>query len=247
MIYRDIREQSIQKNNLKLSIPMPKSLNRSRGETQWSRDDGNVPAIEERLKSLITNDPSVINTSLREYSDLDSLDNSSILKRMETLDKCFSHDTVEEIIDVLDSEATETNDGWYGSVLKNLKYASPLSLKVSLRSIREGRYQTLDECLIREYRLTSRAISCQISSDFCEGVRARMVDKDYAPKWDPPSLEHVSKDMVEQYFSPLSPFEHELEFPALQVATYKAMGTRYHAAETNFKAKMLRFCVLRIM
>ncbi|GJZ09460.1 zinc finger, CCHC-type containing protein [Tanacetum coccineum] len=60
-----------------------------------------------------------------------------------------------------ESEAAKINDGWYGSILKNLKYASPLSLKVSLRS-------TLDECLIREYRLTSRAISCQISSDFCE-------------------------------------------------------------------------------
>ncbi|GJY44535.1 probable xyloglucan glycosyltransferase 12 [Tanacetum coccineum] len=34
--------------------------------------------------------------------------------------------------------------------------------------VREGRYQTLDGCLIRESRLTSRAISCQIASDFCE-------------------------------------------------------------------------------
>nr|GEW53666.1 3-hydroxyisobutyryl-CoA hydrolase-like protein 1, mitochondrial isoform X1 [Tanacetum cinerariifolium] len=67
-----------------------------------------------------------------------------------------------------ESEVAKSNDGWYGSILKKLKYASPLSLKVSLRSIREGRYQTLDECVIREYRLTSRAISCQISSDFCE-------------------------------------------------------------------------------
>nr|GEY08867.1 3-hydroxyisobutyryl-CoA hydrolase-like protein 1, mitochondrial [Tanacetum cinerariifolium] len=123
----------------------------------------------------------------------------------------------------------------------------PEEIKICLAIELEGRYQTLDECLIREYRLTSRAISCQTSSDFCEGVRARMVDKDYAPKWDPPSLEHVSIDMLEQYFSPLSAFEHELELPALQVAMYKAMGTRYHAAETNFKAKMLPFCVLRIM
>ncbi|GJW52444.1 hypothetical protein Tco_0093795 [Tanacetum coccineum] len=55
--------------------------------------------------------------------------------RMETVDNIFSHDTVEEIIDVL---------------------------------IQKERYQTLDKCLIHEYRLTSWAISCQISSDFCE-------------------------------------------------------------------------------
>ncbi|GKE82261.1 hypothetical protein Tco_1552261, partial [Tanacetum coccineum] len=73
----------------------------NRRETQWSRDDGNVLAIKERLKSLVTNDPTVIDRSLKDYSDLDCLDNNSILKRMETVDKCFSHDTVEEIIDVL--------------------------------------------------------------------------------------------------------------------------------------------------
>ncbi|GKB20354.1 3-hydroxyisobutyryl-CoA hydrolase-like protein 1, mitochondrial, partial [Tanacetum coccineum] len=73
-----------------------------------------------------------------------------------------------------ESEAAKTNDGWYGSILKKLKYALPLSLKVLLRLIREGRYQTLDECLIREYRLTSRAISCQISSDFCEVPLSRL-------------------------------------------------------------------------
>ncbi|GJY45506.1 3-hydroxyisobutyryl-CoA hydrolase-like protein 1, mitochondrial [Tanacetum coccineum] len=80
------------------------------------------------------------------------------------------------------TEAAKTNDGWYGSILKKSKYASPLSLKVSLRLVREGRYQTLDGCLIRESRLTSRAISCKIASDFCEdneelGLVKRISDK----------------------------------------------------------------------
>ncbi|KAI3829163.1 hypothetical protein L1987_03279 [Smallanthus sonchifolius] len=176
----------------------------------------NVREIEECLKNLITDDPSVIETSLEKYSDFDYPDNNSVLKRMEMVDKCFSHDTVEEIIDALESEAAKTNDGWCNSTLKKLKYASPLSLKISFRSIREGRFQTLDQCLIREFQMTSLAMSCQISGDFCEGVRARMVDKDFAPKWDPPSLEHVSTDMVDHYFSPLSPLEPELDLPTKQ-------------------------------
>ena len=32
-------------------------------------------------------------------------------------------------------------------------------------------------------------------------------------QWNPPSLEQVSKDMVEQYFSPLSKSEPDLELP----------------------------------
>nr|GMD71619.1 3-hydroxyisobutyryl-CoA hydrolase-like protein 1, mitochondrial [Ipomoea batatas] len=82
--------------------------------------------------------------------------------------------------------------------------------------IREGRFQTFDQCLIREYRMTVQAISGQVTNDFREGVRARLVDKDLTPKWDPPSLDHVSNDMVEQYFSPLSLSEPDLDLPTQQ-------------------------------
>nr|POE52228.1 3-hydroxyisobutyryl-coa hydrolase-like protein 2, mitochondrial [Quercus suber] len=109
-------------------------------------DKTKLALIEEQLRKLDTDDPSVIETSLEKYSDLIYLDNISVLHRIEILDKCFSHDTVEEITDAL-------------------------------------------------------------------GVWAQMLDKDLAPKWNPPSLEQVSKDMVEHYFSPLSKFEPDLELP----------------------------------
>ncbi|XP_061375816.1 3-hydroxyisobutyryl-CoA hydrolase-like protein 1, mitochondrial [Gastrolobium bilobum] len=169
--------------------------------------------IEEQLGKLVTDDPSVIETTLEQYGDLVHPDSNSVLRRIETLDKCFRHDTVEEIVDSLEIAASETNDAWCISTLNRLKEASPLSLKVSLRSIQEGRSQTLDQCLSREYRMTLQGISKQISGDFCEGVRARVVDKDLAPKWDPPTLEKVSQDMVDQYFLPLSEFEPDLELP----------------------------------
>lgn len=129
------------------------------------------------------------------------------------VDKCFGHETVEEIIDALESQTAGLKDSWCNSALRRLKEASPLSLKVSLRSVREGRFQTLDQCLAREYRMSLQGISKQISHDFCEGVRARVVDKDLAPKWDPPGLDKVSEDMVDQYFSPLSELEPDLDLP----------------------------------
>ncbi|KAL0382341.1 UNVERIFIED_CONTAM: 3-hydroxyisobutyryl-CoA hydrolase-like protein 1, mitochondrial [Sesamum calycinum] len=175
-----------------------------------------LPLVEEQLGNLVTDDPSVIETYLGNHGDTVRPDQTSVIHRIDTLDKCFSHDTVEEIIESLENEAAKTNEGWCTSALKKLKEASPLSLKVSLKSIREGRFQTLDQCLIREYRMCLQGISGQISGDFCEGVRAKLVDKDLVPKWDPPSLEHVSQDMVDQYFTPLSAFEPELELPTKQ-------------------------------
>ncbi|XP_054784054.1 3-hydroxyisobutyryl-CoA hydrolase-like protein 1, mitochondrial [Prosopis cineraria] len=173
-----------------------------------------LPLLEEQLGKLVTDDPSVIETTLEKYGDLVRPDSRTALQRIEIIDKCFCHDTVEEIVDALTIEANQANDAWCIGTLNRLKEASPLSLKVALRSIREGRFQTLDQCLSREYHMSLQGISKQISGDFCEGVRARMVDKDMAPKWDPPTLDKVSDDMVDQYFLPVSVSEPGLDLPA---------------------------------
>ncbi|KAG1354490.1 putative 3-hydroxyisobutyryl-CoA hydrolase-like protein 2, mitochondrial [Cocos nucifera] len=139
--------------------------------THYSMSD-RLNWIDERLAKLVTDDPSVIDSSLAQYGDIVYPDKKSIFHRLEVIDKCFGRDTVEEIVDALESEAARSNQDWCTSALKKLKEASPLSLKVTLRS----------------------------------GVRARLVDKDLAPKWDPPTLEQVPDDMVDYYFSPLGEF-----------------------------------------
>ncbi|PKU64522.1 3-hydroxyisobutyryl-CoA hydrolase-like protein 2, mitochondrial [Dendrobium catenatum] len=169
--------------------------------------------IDERLAKLVTDDPSVIDSSLAQYGDIVYPDKKSIVHRMEAIDDCFGRETIEEIVDALESEAARTNQDWCTSALKKIKEASPLSLKISLRSVREGRFQTLDECLIREYRMSLHHMSKVVSNDFCEGVRAKLVEKDLAPKWNPPTLQHVSDDMIDLHFSPLGEFEPELKLP----------------------------------
>ncbi|KAE8654541.1 hypothetical protein F3Y22_tig00117048pilonHSYRG00654 [Hibiscus syriacus] len=64
--------------------------------------------IEEHLGSLLNDEPSTIKSSLAQYGDIVYTDRSSILHRIETIDKCFCHDTVEEIIDSLETEAAGT-------------------------------------------------------------------------------------------------------------------------------------------
>ena len=51
---------------------------------------------------------------------------------------------------------------------------------------------------------------CCEDSDFYEGVRAVLVDRDNDPKWNPRDLEEVTDKMVERYFSKL-PDDEELK------------------------------------
>lgn len=47
-----------------------------------------------------------------------------------------------------------------------------------------------------------------ISEDMYEGIRALTIDKDSAPKWDPPSLDKVDDEKLDLIFKP---FDKELE------------------------------------
>jgi enoyl-CoA hydratase len=51
-----------------------------------------------------------------------------------------------------------------------------------------------------EYRLAAHV--CQ-RHDFIEGVRALIVDKDNAPRWEPATAEGVTDHLVDQIFAPL--------------------------------------------
>ena len=51
-----------------------------------------------------------------------------------------------------------------------------------------------------EYRIVSRVI---YEHDFFEGVRAVIVDKDNAPRWQPARLADVAPDAADRYFAPL--------------------------------------------
>ncbi|KAL6124703.1 hypothetical protein ACLB2K_077214 [Fragaria x ananassa] len=84
-----------------------------------------------------------------------------------------------------------------------ISYASPISLKIALRSIREGRSQGPGECLVQEYRIACRIGRGEISTDFREGFTALLVDMDRVKKWEPSELELVSDQMADRYFPKL--------------------------------------------
>ncbi|KAJ7529181.1 hypothetical protein O6H91_15G036900 [Diphasiastrum complanatum] len=176
--------------------------------------------LEEQLNLLRIYDPDsryseAIKNQIDVCADFVEADEKSPVHKWKAIDKCFSKETVEEILVALEREGADSADGWYQATVDAIKKASPLSLKITLRSIRLGRQEVLSECLVREYRTTRRILSAKVSSDFYEGCRAFVLENDNQPKWHPPVLEQVTSDMVDQYFLEVNDGE-ELELPVAE-------------------------------
>ena len=110
------------------------------------------------------------------------------------IDAAFSELTIEDILDHL----SDIDHDWSRETLAVLRKMSPISLKVITEQLNRGGKLDFDDCMVMDYRIV-----CAISaydSDFYEGVRAVLVDKDHKPKWIPATLDEVGHEMVMAHF-----------------------------------------------
>jgi enoyl-CoA hydratase len=115
----------------------------------------------------------------------------------ELIARHFASDTLEEILASLEADGGE----WAAKELATLRTKSPQSCKVALRQLAESaKLDSFADNMRMEYRIAARVLTLP---DFSEGVRAVIVDKDNAPKWDPATPEAMTDDMLDAIFAPL--------------------------------------------
>ncbi|MEW9856727.1 enoyl-CoA hydratase/isomerase family protein [Novosphingobium sp. M1R2S20] len=120
-----------------------------------------------------------------------------IAPRAAAIRKHFASDALEDILASLAAEDSE----WAAKELATLRLKSPQACKVSLRQLAESAtMQSFAQNMAMEYRIGARVL---VLPDFAEGVRAVIVDKDHAPKWNPPTPEGVTPDQLDAIFAPL--------------------------------------------
>jgi enoyl-CoA hydratase len=120
------------------------------------------------------------------------------------IDRLFAGERVEEVVAALDREAASDDAAWVAETAARLRAGSPTSLKVALAQLRRGVSLSFEECMRTEFRIVSRVVH---GHDFYEGVRAAVIDKDNAPRWQPATLDGVSDEAVAWHFAPLGPDE----------------------------------------
>ena len=74
-------------------------------------------------------------------------------------------------------------------------------MKVSLKLLLDGALMpTFEDEMRQEYAVAVHVVQ---RPDFAEGVRALIVDKDNAPRWNPATPAEVSDHMIDRIFAPL--------------------------------------------
>lgn len=121
----------------------------------------------------------------------------------EDIDRLFGADSLDQVFSNLNAD----NGEWALGQLAKLKKMSPTSMKVTFEQVRRGKDLAFNDNLVNEFRAV-----CQImtGTDFYEGVRAILLDKDMAPKWSPVDFDGVTSPMVEAHFAPRTGDNKEL-------------------------------------
>jgi enoyl-CoA hydratase/carnithine racemase len=152
-------------------------------------------AALDEAKRRIGETPDAIDTVLDELAT--PAPDAAILGAQAEIDPLFASDALEDIFAALESDGGE----WATQTLATLKTKSPQTMKVSLRLLRDGAgMASFADEMKQEYAVGARVVQ---RHDFLEGVRAVIVDKDNAPRWDPATPDGVTDHVIEQIFAPL--------------------------------------------
>jgi len=113
------------------------------------------------------------------------------------IDLHFSKASIQEILDSLQSEKRPEFAEWAAQTGAVMEARSPIAMCVTHEQLRRGATMSLEECLEMEFRMDQEWLP---RGDMVEGVRAVIVDKDKQPKWNPPTLAEVSRELVQSFF-----------------------------------------------
>ncbi|KAI0881043.1 ClpP/crotonase [Annulohypoxylon maeteangense] len=170
-----------------------------------------LPSLESRLAELRFRDYdsledrlAIIEMTIEEYAtglphDVPILLRGELRK---AIDRCFSKDTVEDIINALKQEQGSTKS-WAESTLETLHQRSPTSVHVALKQMRVGRRWSIAETFQKEHQIAAKFMKYP---DFNEGVTALLISEERprpTPKWQPATLEDIQPEsnITDPFFS----------------------------------------------
>ena len=115
-----------------------------------------------------------------------------------TIDRHFGAPSVAAIMASLEGDASP----FAQKALAAMRQRSPLMMSVTYELLKRGAGMDVADCLRMERTLVRHNFE---HGEVLEGVRALVIDKDNAPRWNPAAIDQVDEAMVERFFQPVWP------------------------------------------
>lgn len=129
---------------------------------------------------------------------------SMLARHRVEIDRHFNHHDVGAIMASLASDQGD----FASASLNAMRRGSPLLLCVTLEQLRRGAALSVADCLRMERVMIRRSFE---GTEVLEGIRARVIEKDNAPRWAPAELAQVSPEQVDAHFADVWPaYAHPL-------------------------------------
>ena len=144
-----------------------------------------LPALVEALESSVES----VDATLGSFAEQPPP--AELLPEREWIDEAFAGDDLAGVLSRLEVR----------EVGSTIAAKSPTALAVTLSALRRARVlPTLEAALAQDLRVSMRSLH---NHDFAEGIRAQVIDKDRAPRWEPATVAEVTPQLVDSFFAPL--------------------------------------------
>jgi len=158
----------------------------------WQSDDKNHQLLDEILLEFI----------ISKESQPETL----IVKHQTIIDEIIQSDNIVDIYhalinaNLISYAEKITDTKWLQQAQQKISTGSPLSIALIYQQLKRSKKYTLAQCFESELNLSLRC--CQ-QSEFSEGVRALLVDKDRKPQWRYQNINDIDNEIIEWFFKSL--------------------------------------------
>ena len=125
-----------------------------------------------------------------------SMPTGHIEQHFDTINQLCNNKNLSDIVSAISN--FKTDDIWLTKAQANLAYASPLSLAITAKQLKDTEQQSLKAVFNNELVL-SRNLARH--SEFIEGVRALLIDKDKQPQWQFQCIEDIPIEFINSFFT----------------------------------------------
>lgn len=136
-----------------------------------------------------------IDESLRQFQS--AAPPSPVKGRQKEVEDWMKGDDLKSLLSRFLHLGSSSEDAMLKAAQDSVRRGSPTSLGITFEQWRRSRGISLEDAFRQELILS---VQCCLQTDFSEGVRALLIDKDNSPQWRPRNWEDLSPEEIESYF-----------------------------------------------